>query len=341
MHIRVRFVNIAIMLMVIFVVSILFSSIFVQAQSQTDVTEFGNTNYNNSWNVEGGVVVASQFSLQQSLTVNWMSLLTQDDSPPSYIRLGIFSDNNNQPGVCLASTNVVPSQVSFGWYSVPLSNSVTLDPGNYWLTELDSGASVIKFVETPGSSTTVYTTLLQPFTQLNVGSQISAQLTTLSGTLTIVAGNSEPSVQEGTLTSFSNYAQGAQCWTSSSNSNPYPIQTSFQVGTPVYIYWSPYNPSTGAVDVSVYPPSGTPGVTPAYSSFVDITPDQAPESFVPNAPGTWVVSCNGYSTTITITPVNVFDLPEYALGALLAIVACFAAFAVFKKDLRPSKNVPS
>jgi hypothetical protein len=164
--------------------------------------------------------------------------------------------------------------------------------------------------------------------QLNVGNQVLAPLMTLSGTLAIVASISEPSVQAGTLTSFSNYAQGAQLWTSSSSSNPYPIQTSFQVGTPVFIFWSPYDPINGAVDISVYEPNGTPEVVPAYSSFVDITPDQAPESFVPNAPGTWVVSCNGYSTTITITPVNVFPAPEYALGPLLAILACFAALGV-------------
>jgi hypothetical protein len=91
------------MLMVIFAVSILFIFSFVQAQSQNNITEFGNINYNNSWNVLGEVVVASQFSLQ-SLTVNWMSVLTQDNTPPSYIRLRIFSDNNDQPGWCLAST---------------------------------------------------------------------------------------------------------------------------------------------------------------------------------------------------------------------------------------------
>jgi hypothetical protein len=72
---------------------------------------------------------------------------------------------------------------------------VTLDPGNYWLAELDSGATVIKFVETPGSSPTVYNSLTQNFMQeLNVGNQISAPLTILGGTLAIVASNSEPSI---------------------------------------------------------------------------------------------------------------------------------------------------
>jgi hypothetical protein len=134
-----RHSKIVILVLVLATVGVVFNFSFVHAQSQTGITEFGNINYDNSWNVEGGVVVASQFNLQQSLTINWMSVLTQDNSPPSYIRLGIFSDNDNQPGVCLASTNIVPSQSSFGWYSIPLSNSVTLDSGSYWLAEADTG----------------------------------------------------------------------------------------------------------------------------------------------------------------------------------------------------------
>lgn len=125
------------------------------------------------------------------------------------------------------------------------------------------------------------------------------------------------------------YAMGAQCWTSSSSSNPYPIQVTFNVGDTVYVYWTPYNPSTGDVDVNVYSPDQTPGVSTPYCSFIDQSPSSSPVSFVPDVAGTWVVTCNGYSATVTVTPVYVFPLPESVLGTLSAIGACFAAFAVF------------
>lgn len=123
------------------------------------------------------------------------------------------------------------------------------------------------------------------------------------------------------------YAMGAQCWTSASNTNPYPIQATFNVGDTVYIYWTPYNPSTGNVDINIYSPDETPGSSTPYSSFIDQSPSSAPVSFVPNAPGTWVVTCNGYSATVTVTPV--FVMPESILGTLSLMVASFAAFAVF------------
>jgi hypothetical protein len=50
--------------------------------------------------------------------------------------------------------------------------------------------------------------------------------------------------------------------------------------------------------------------------------------------------CNGYSTTITITPVNVFDLPEYAFGSLLALTAFIAALAGYTKLKKiPMRNI--
>jgi hypothetical protein len=300
---------------------------FVQAQSQT-ITQFGNTDYDNSWNVMGGVIVASQFHLEQSLTVTWMSVLTQDNSPPSYIRLGIFSDANNNPSICLGSTTVVQSQISFGWYSIPLSKSITLQPGTYWLAEVDSGATVLKFVQSPASSRTVYTPLTQTFMQqLNEGNTLSLQLKSLSGTVAILASLGKPSLEMNSHSS-NPYAAGAQCWTSSSSSNPYPIQPSFEVNSPVYIYWSPYGPTTGAVDISVYQPGQTPEVTAAYRSYISVIPSSKPVSFTPNVPGTWIISCNGYSTIITITPVDVFVLPEYSLGSLLSLCACLAAFTL-------------
>jgi hypothetical protein len=322
--------------LVVFIVASLLSLIICGfAQAQQPITQFGNTSYNSSWNVMGGWIVASQFHIDQSLTVNWMSVLTQDNSPPSYLMLGILSDNNNQPSTCLASTNIVPSQVSNGWYTVPLTSPVTLQPGNYWLAEVDSGATVMKFIDTPGSSSSVYAFVPANWGALSVGSQITSKISTplnsLIGTLAIVASSIPSNFAINPTTSFANYAEGAQCWTSASISNPYPIQTSFQEGTPVYIYWSPYNPNDGAVDISIYPPNGRPGITTAYSSFIDITPDKAPQSFTPNQAGTWIISCNGYSTIITITPVNVFALPEYALGALMSIVACFLSILVFRR----------
>jgi hypothetical protein len=309
---------------------------FVQAQSA--LTQFGNINHNCSWNLEGDVIVASQFSIQQSITVSWISSLTQDESPSSVFRLGIFSDSNNQPNICLALTPIVPSQPDMGWYQLPLSNSVTLQPGTYWLAETDSGAGVIKYIDNQASTITVYTpsygspsALQNSLGSLDVGSQLSATLITLSGSLAIVASSGPPSIPD--VQPPPTYAESAQCWLSSSSTDPH--ATDFAVGSPVYIYWSPNNPSTGVVNIWVYFPAGT---SPGHSiccSFIELAPTSSPVSFVPTYAGTWVIDCNGYSTTTIIqndVPGNsyfLFVAPEDASGALLSIVVCFAALGLF------------
>lgn len=315
------------------ILGLTFNLSFVQAQS---ITQFGNLNYNESWNLQGKVIVASQFNLQQSLTVTWMSVLMQDNAPYSSIRLGIFTDRNNQPYMCLGSTTLFPAQINMGWYKLPLSTAVTLQPGTYWLAEIDSGACVIKYIDTPSSSHTVSTFINSDdpsvvFGPLNVGNVMPTQLNTVSGTLAIVASSGPPSIPN--TQPPPDYAGGAQCWTSESSSNPYPAQTDFIAGTPVYIYWSPYTPSTGVVDICIYYPFGTAVGHAMFRSFIDLAPGDAPIQFVPTYGGTWVVTCNGYSTTIAVTNVevsgNTFVVPEYPLGALSAIVACLAGLSLF------------
>jgi hypothetical protein len=287
--------------------------------------------YNDSWNIQGGQIIASQFTIQQSISVNWMSVLIQDYAPTSIMRLGIFSDNNNQPDICLASTTVFPAQTTLGWYKLPLSSSISLEPGTYWLAESDSGACVIKYVEKPGASQTFSTSDYNPTAvqDTNVGSSFSGPLITVSGTLAIVASSGPPSIPN--TSPPPTYAEAAECWTSDSSSNPYPVQTSFPFGDPIYIYWSPFNPSDGVVDIIVISPIGTRPGHAIYTNFLALTPPSAPVCFVPDQPGTWIINCNGYSTTITVFAVNVFVLPEYTLGAFLSIIACFAAFGLYVK----------
>jgi hypothetical protein len=317
-------------LLVLAALGLLFSFSFVRAQP---LTQFGNVYADDTWNEGGGVIVASQFNITQSVTVTWMSVFTQDYSPPSFIRLGIFSDNNNQPYVCLASTGQFPSNSSIGWCSFPLSNSVTLPAGTYWLAEIDSGSGIAKYYyyEGPGSSfLSVYNFSNGNFMgQLDVGNQFPTQVTSLDGTLSIIASSGQSSNPE--IPTPPTFAETAKCWASTSNVNPYVVQPRFMVDYPVYIYWTPSNPSTGVVDISVFYPIGaTPGHA-AFCSFVDQTPESAPVQFVPDRPGTWIIDCNGYSTDVFVTSVNVFPLPEYALGTLLSLIACFAALGFFIK----------
>ena len=180
-------------LMVIVVLGLMLSFGFVQADTQVS---FGNLNSNNTWNLSGGVVVASQFTITDSTTITWMSVLAQDNAWPSFIRLGIFSDNNNQPYECLASTNEFPSKGTADWCSYPLLQSVTLQAGTYWLAEVDSGAGVDKFIFSPGSALTVYSSSGDGLMdQLNVGSQFSTTgMSSVGGTLAIYASSDTPSI---------------------------------------------------------------------------------------------------------------------------------------------------
>ena len=315
------------LLLVLIAFSLIFNLCYVQAQTETKV---GNVYSDDSWDASGGVVVASQFTISQSITLTWMSALIQDLAPPSFVRLGIFSDNNNQPSTCLASTRQFPtSSIDPVWCTFPLSSSITLAAGTYWPAEIDSGAGVEKsyFNEGPGSFHSVFAFSDSFMGQLDVGSQFPFGTTSLDGTLAIIAGSGQSSNSE--IPSPPTYAESVQCWASDSNSNPYPTQTSFVVGAPVYIYWTPNNPSTGVVDISVYYPAGTSPGHATLCSFNDQTPQNAPVSFVPDRPGVWVVDCNGYSTDVFVLPLTVFAAPEYALGALLSLVACFAALGVF------------
>ncbi len=319
--------RIVIVLSVLIVFALIFNLCYVQAQTET---KFGNVYSDDSWNSSGGVVVASQFTISQSITITWMSALIGDLAPPSFVRLGIFSDSNNLPSACLASTREFPtSSTDAVWCTFPLLNSITLQAGTYWLAEIDSGAGVEKtyFNEGPGSFNSVFAFSDSFMGQLDVGSTFPTSVTSLDGTLAIIASSGQSSNSE--IPTPPTYAESAQCWASASDSNPYPTQTSFAVGSPVYIYWTPSNPSTGVVDISVYYPSGTSPGHDTLCSFNDQAPGNAPVSFVPDRPGTWVVTCNGYSTDIFVLPLTVFALPEYALGALLSLIACFAALGVF------------
>ena len=91
------------------------------------------------------------------------------------------------------------------------------------------------------------------------------------------------------------------------------------------------------VDISVYYPSGSFSGHDTYCTFNAIAAGSAPVSFVPTVPGTWVIDCNGYSSgdpiKINVTGM-VFPLPEYSLGALVSVIACFAALGVFVKKKR-------
>jgi hypothetical protein len=297
------------------------------------LTQFGNTDWNSEWNLAGGVVVASQFSIDQSIKVTMMSAYTKDVSPPSYCRLGILSDNNNAPYQCLCSTAVTQQQVTAGWQTIPLTSEITLQPGKYWLAQIDSGAGVIKYVEKPGSTLTISRNMQSSnawifFGPLDVGSTMPTDVQTVSGTLAIIASHGPPSFDGQHAT----YAKGAQCWTASSDSNPYPVQPAFPTHERVYIYWSPYNPSTGAVDIKIYSPGAIPSVSVPYCSFQAISPNTAPISFIPNTPGTWLLTCNGYSTSISVTPLDIFVLPEYPLGALLSLFAMFSGLVLFKNN---------
>lgn len=155
--------------------------------------------------------------------------------------------------MCLASTAEFTAPTSSSWDQLPLSNSITLQPGAYWLAEIDTGAGVIKYCEKPGRSVTVYASA--SMAALDVGNQLSMPLTSDSSTLAIVACFDAPQIPGASPPL--GYAEDSQCWTSASSSSPDLTQTSFQTGQTVYIYWTPQNPSTVVVDISVDYPSGT------------------------------------------------------------------------------------
>lgn len=281
----------------------------------------------------GGVVVASQFTIDKSITVTMMSAYTKDMWPTSYCRMGIISDKDNAPYDCLASTAVVQQQVSPGWQTVPLANEITLSPGTYWLAHIDSGAGVIKYIEVPGSTRSISRNMQSThpwvfFGPLDVGNIMPTDVQTVSGTLAIVASHGPPQFDGETT---SGYSMGAQCWTSASASNPYPVQPTFKADDRVYIYWMPYSPETGEVDIKVYSPGSTPSVSIPYCSYKSISPQMSPVSFTPQTPGTWTLTCNGYSTSITVVPLLVFALPEYGLGALTSFLASSLALLVIKR----------
>jgi hypothetical protein len=328
------------LILILVIFTLIINSSSVQAQSQT-LTQFGNLNYNSDWNLSGGVIIASQFSIQQSITVTWMSVCLTDNAPFSFIRLGIFSDNNNQPYECLASTTRFPLTTNPGWYKLPLSQSITLQAGTYWLTEVDSGAGVIKYLDSTGLTLTMNTDYLGGtnfFAPLDMGNEMPTPLHSVSGTLAIIASNGPPSIPN--TQPPPTYAEYAQCWVSSSNTDP-SIQTNFETGKPVYIYWTPQNPSDGVIDISIAYPQGVSPNANALVSFFNLASEDAPVSFVPNYPGTWTIFCNGYSTSIAVLGVKVtgdyFVVTEYPLGGLLAIIACFASFGFVTIRRRRSK----
>jgi len=326
-------------LMFIIFTFLLSASYMGQVQAEESLNQFGNVDWNAEWNMQGGVVIASQFTIQNSITITMMSVYTRDVAPTSYCRLGILSDNDNAPYQCLASTAVVPAQVSAGWQTVTLSEQITLQPGKYWLAHIDSGAGVIKYIEQPGSNPSISRDMESThpwvfFSPLDVGNIMPEDVEAVDGTLAIVASFGPPDFDG----SPEEYAMGAQCWTSGS-AEPYPVQPTFTFGERVYVHWTPYEPSSGAVDIKVYKPGDTPGVDIPDSSFSGVYPDSSPISFAANLIGTWTITCNGYSTTITVVPVLVNPLPESPVGSLLLVVACFSMCALLPTLNRRTKIV--
>ncbi len=57
------------------------------------------------------------------------------------IRAGIYGDGIGSPGALIAQTPSVSALP--GWFSIPLSPSVALAPGNYWLAVISSTTGLI------------------------------------------------------------------------------------------------------------------------------------------------------------------------------------------------------
>ncbi|MCW4025063.1 MAG: hypothetical protein NWF01_08520 [Candidatus Bathyarchaeota archaeon] len=157
----------------------------VSAQTGT-VNQFGNLNYTTSWNRNGSYMIATQFTLEETVTVNSISTFMKDETPPSDCLYAIFSDLNNQPDKCLASTPKSPTHISFAWYTIALSAQITLPPGKYWLAEVDTGASVQKYVDTSKNALTV-SSFLYDYSPFIVGRTLPKQFTQEVGELAIAA----------------------------------------------------------------------------------------------------------------------------------------------------------
>jgi hypothetical protein len=108
-------------------------------------------------------------------------------------------------------------------------------------------------------------------------------------------------------------------------------QTQFNVGDPVYIYWTATPAKT--VNVIVY----NTDTNTVYAEWLGVAPTA--QELIPHiASGDYNVTCTGVGTT-NFAAWQFFALPEYVFGALAALAACFVGIAVFGVYKKRS-NVP-
>ena len=108
------------------------------------------------------------------------------------------------------------------------------------------------------------------------------------------------------------------------------------LGSTVYVYWTGVSPSGGTVVVNLYDPNGN-----FVKTWGSLDPTQSgTPSFTASMTGNYLIVLTGdpsyHLITTTVASVSVFVAPEYALGALAALGACFASLLVYKRKSLPS-----
>ena len=117
-------------------------------------------------------------------------------------------------------------------------------------------------------------------------------------------------------------ATNVNLWTQNANGQ----QTQdFNLGQTVYIFFDNLQPSGSSIDVIVYDANHN----VVFSALSQIQSDSPIDGWTPASAGSYYIYVNGALAWGPIAVQNVFVAPESPIGALMAIIMCFSAFAAF------------
>jgi len=111
----------------------------IQWANPTTNIILGDSNIENTADANTGLMLLTQYSLTQSGTIQSMSYYVASyTGGQSY--LGLYSDNNGNPGTLQATTAIITPSV--GWNTVSVTTPVLLSPGVYWTALLSSSTGI-------------------------------------------------------------------------------------------------------------------------------------------------------------------------------------------------------
>lgn len=330
---------------------------FGAASTTFGVTSIGSSNYpetnvgvttSDTGHVTNNYLVADQYVTSVSLTVFQISSYGQASGN---VEIAIYTDNSGVPGNLISGTEVSASVTGGVWSQVTIPNTY-LAAGTYWIvfdidtaeaiTSLSSGQTVGRIFQSweftsglpstaPSSGWTASGTPYDCtyFTGYQIDGYATAtkavlgdnnavlsslsfySYTTGNFRLAIYSDNSGPSTL---LWQSGDNPAAANAWNTVSISSGSPSSLTLQSGT-YWLVWQWNSPNAG----------------PSYTAGSSDSGNYIPLSYGA-FPTTWTsgtATSQTWSIYATYSPL--IASPENSFGVLIAIVACVAAFAVFRK----------